>query len=102
MHSNVESDSPHLSTGIEPSAVIIVSDADFLSDEVWLEDKNLGGKLLKVPFSNNGDLVVNMLEQLVGTSSMMGLRGKGTLQRRFWLLEKLEQEERKYRKKKTN
>ena len=99
MHSNAESDSPHLSTGIEPSAVIIVSDADFLSDEVWLEDKNLGGKLLKVPFSNNGDLVVNMLEQLVGTSSMMGLRGKGTLQRRFGLLEKLEQEaEVKYRK----
>ena len=40
-----------------------------------------------------------MLEQLVGTSSMMGLRGKGTLQRRFGLLEKLEREaEVKYRK----
>ena len=38
MHSNV-SDLPHLHW-IEPSAVIIVSDADFLSDEVWLEDKN--------------------------------------------------------------
>jgi hypothetical protein len=43
---------------------------------------------------------VNALEQLVGTSSMIGLRGKGTLKRRFTLLEKLEQEaEIKYRKK---
>ena len=43
---------------------------------------------------------MNALEQLVGTSSMIGLRGKGTLKRRFTLLEKLEQEaEIKYRKK---
>ena len=42
---------------------------------------------------------MNALEQLVGTSSMIGLRGKGTLKRRFTLLEKLEQEaEIKYRK----
>ena len=43
---------------------------------------------------------MNALEQLVGTSSMIGLRGKGTLKRRFTLLEKMEQEaEIKYRKK---
>ena len=65
-----------------------------------MENKNLGGQTLKVPLANNGNLVVNALEQLVGTSSMIGLRGKGTLKRRFTLLEKLEQEaEIKYRKK---
>ena len=43
---------------------------------------------------------MNALEQLVGTSSMIGLRGKGTLKRRFTLLDKLEKEaEIKYRKK---
>ena len=63
-------------------------------------NKNLGGQTLKVPLANNGNLVVNALEQLVGTSSMIGLRGKGTLKRRFTLLDKLEQEaEIKYRKK---
>ena len=65
-----------------------------------MENKNLGGQTLKVPLANNGNLVVNALEQLVGTSSMIGLRGKGTLKRRFTLLDKLEKEaEIKYRKK---
>ena len=99
---NVDSDNnmPHLNDSVKPSAVVLVADADLLADEAWLENKNLGGQTLKVPLANNGNLVVNALEQLVGTSSMIGLRGKGTLKRRFTLLEKLEQEaEIKYRKK---
>ena len=97
---NGENNLLHLNNSAEPTAVVIVADADLLADEAWLENKNLGGQILKVPFANNGNLVVNALEQLVGTSSMIGLRGKGTLKRRFTLLEKLEQEaEIKYRKK---
>ncbi len=97
---NGENNLLHLNNSAEPTAVVIVADADLLADEVWLENKNIGGQILKVPFANNGNLVVNALEQLVGTSSMIGLRGKGTLKRRFTLLEKMEQEaEIKYRKK---
>ena len=97
---NSENNLPHLNDSVQPSAVLLVADADLLADEAWLENKNLGGQTLKVPLANNGNLVVNALEQLVGTSSMIGLRGKGTLKRRFTLLEKLEQEaEIKYRKK---
>ena len=97
---NGENNLLHLKNSAEPTAVVIVADADLLADEAWLENKNIGGQILKVPFANNGNLVVNALEQLVGTSSMIGLRGKGTLKRRFTLLEKMEQEaEIKYRKK---
>ena len=97
---NGENNLLHLNNSAEPTAVVIVADADLLADEAWLENKNIGGQILKVPFANNGNLVVNALEQLVGTSSMIGLRGKGTLKRRFTLLEKMEQEaEIKYRKK---
>jgi len=97
---NSENNLPHLNDSVKPTAVVLVADADLLADEAWLENKNLGGQTLKVPLANNGNLVVNALEQLVGTSSMIGLRGKGTLKRRFTLLDKLEQEaEIKYRKK---
>ena len=76
---NVDSDNnmPHLNDSVKPSAVVLVADADLLADEAWLENKNLGGQTLKVPLANNGNLVVNALEQLVGTSSMIGLGEKG-------------------------
>ena len=97
---NGENNLLHLNNSAEPTAVVIVADADLLADEAWLENKNIGGRILKFPFANNGNLVVNALEQLVGTSSMIGLRGKGTLKRRFTLLEEMEQKaEIKYRKK---
>ena len=82
------------------AAIIIVSDADFLSDTTWIETKNLGGQELKIPFSNNGDLVLNALDQLTGSSAMMGLRGRGVSKRRFEIIDNMEREaEKKYRSK---
>ncbi|MBH69138.1 MAG: hypothetical protein CMM58_12340 [Rhodospirillaceae bacterium] len=78
--------------------VLLVADADFLSDIAWVETKILAGKTLKVPFSNNGDLVISALEYLSGGGTMIGLRGKGISKRRFLMIEEMEQTaELKYR-----
>jgi ABC-type uncharacterized transport system involved in gliding motility auxiliary subunit len=90
----------HRANTEKSAAIIIVSDTDFLSDSTWAETKNLGGQALKVPFSNNGDLVLNALDQLTGSSAMMGLRGRGVSKRRFEIIDNMEREaEQKYRSK---
>jgi ABC-type uncharacterized transport system involved in gliding motility auxiliary subunit len=77
-----------------------VADSDFLSDETWVEKKEIGGKPLQVPFSNNGDLVVNALDQLTGSNAMIDLRGRGISKRRFQVIDNMEREaERNYRSK---
>ena len=71
-----------------------------MSDPTWIETSDIGGQKLKVPFSNNGDLVLNALDYLTGSSAMMGLRGRGILKRRFDIIDNMESEaEKNYRSK---
>ena len=90
----------HKEKSEKSATIIIVSDSDFLSDPTWIETSDIGGQKLKVPFSNNGDLVLNALDYLTGSSAMMGLRGRGILKRRFDIIDNMESEaEKNYRSK---
>ena len=90
----------HIEKSAKSAAIIIVADSDFLSDPTWIETSNIGGQELKVPFSNNGDLVLNALDYLTGSSAMMGLRGRGISKRRFDIIDNMESEaEKNYRSK---
>jgi ABC-type uncharacterized transport system involved in gliding motility auxiliary subunit len=90
----------HKEKSAKSATIIIVADSDFLSDRTWIETSNIGGQELKVPFSNNGDLVLNALDSLTGSSAMMGLRGRGISKRRFDIIDNMESEaEKNYRSK---
>lgn len=83
-----------------PLALILAADTDMLADVNWVEMQNLGGQGMAVPFANNGDFVVNALDQLSGSDAMIGLRGRGIADRRFVVLEAMAQQaEQRYRAK---
>lgn len=80
--------------------IMLVADADLLSDRNWIEEQALFGNRFEVPIANNGDLVINALENLSGTEGLIALRGKGVTNRPFTVIASMEREaEQKFRAK---
>ncbi|GAB6052412.1 GldG family protein [Magnetospira thiophila] len=80
-------DSLHLPRSASPINVMVFSDSDMLQDRFWVRIEERAGQRLMVPFSNNGDLVINALENLSGGSALAGLRARGRSERPFKLVE---------------
>ena len=48
----------------EPINVIVVADADLLEDRFWAQVQNFFGQRIAMPIANNGDFVINALDNL--------------------------------------
>jgi ABC-type uncharacterized transport system involved in gliding motility auxiliary subunit len=82
-------DKPHLAAAENPINVVIVGDADLLSDRLWVRTQDFFGQRLANAFANNGDFVVNSLDNLLGSSDLIGIRGRATFTRPFTRVEDL-------------
>ena len=69
----------HLMESTEAINIIVVADADMLSDPAWLRGQ--GGT--STPVAQNGDFFINALDNLAGTSDLISLRGRGLAARPF-------------------
>ncbi len=93
---------PHLAQSKSDVGIIVVADTDMLHEQFWMETRQLLGQTLNVPFANNGDLVVNSLENLSGGTALMSLRGRGEAFRPFTLVNAIRRDaELQYRTKET-
>jgi len=90
---------PALTESTAPGAVILVGDADMVHDQCsGRKQRSWGGGEVLVPFTDNWNLVQNLIEQLSGDSNLISLRCRGALRRPFTLIrEKRAQAEEKYR-----
>ena len=81
----------HLTSGTLNA--IVVSDVDFLHDSLWVRDLGrLGAQRLVTYFGDNGNFVVNALDNLAGSTDLISLRGRGGSRRPFTLVQELERE----------
>jgi ABC-type uncharacterized transport system involved in gliding motility auxiliary subunit len=80
---------PHLAASENPINVVIVADSDFLSDRLWVQTQNFFGQPMAHAFANNGDFVVNSLDNLLGSSDLIGIRGRATFSRPFTRVQEL-------------
>ncbi|MCC7257284.1 MAG: Gldg family protein [Gammaproteobacteria bacterium] len=80
---------PHLAEAAGPVNVVLVADADFLSDRLWVQTQNFFGQRLSNAFANNGDFVVNALDNLLGSSDLIGIRGRAAFTRPFTRVQEL-------------
>lgn len=80
---------PHLAKSQAPVNVILVADSDFLQEHFWVRVQDFFGQRVALPFANNGDFVVNALENLAGSGDLITLRSRGTAQRPFTKVEEL-------------
>jgi len=81
-----------LTKNAKPVNVILVGDADMLMDRTWIQRRNVLGSEVAQAFANNGDFVVNAVEQMVGGVLLADLRGRGVSWRPFELIQQIEQE----------
>ncbi len=69
--------------------LIIVADTDLLTDRFWVQSSNFFGETVLQPFANNGDFVINAVDNLGGNSALLTIRGRGQYQRPFDVVEQL-------------
>ena len=90
----------HLAQSASPANLIVVADVDMLHERFWAEIRQLLGQQLFVPFANNADFVVNALDNLGGSDTLIALRGRAPSARPFTKVRNIRQAaERKYRAK---
>jgi gliding motility-associatede transport system auxiliary component len=79
---------------------IVVADADLLNDQFWVEVRDFLGQQVAIPNASNAAFVVNALDNLSGSESLIALRGRGAEDRPFKLVNELRRDaERRYREK---
>ena len=76
----------------EEANILVFADADFLADRLWVQVQNFFGRQLVSAFANNGDLVINAVENLSGSSDLISIRGRATSQRPFLKVQELERQ----------
>ena len=72
--------------------VILVSDTDILADHFWIRPQNMFGVDVPQPIANNGDFVINSVENLSGNTDLISLRGRGKYSRPFEKVEAIRKE----------
>jgi ABC-type uncharacterized transport system involved in gliding motility auxiliary subunit len=80
--------SAHLAS-TENASLVLVADVDLLSDRLWVQTQNFLGQRLMTAFANNGDFVINALDNLSGSAALIGLRSRATYTRPFTTVEEL-------------
>ena len=58
-----------------------------LHDQFWLRKRNMMGQQMIVPIAANADFVINALDNLSGSSDLIGLRSRGKSTRPFVVVE---------------
>jgi ABC-type uncharacterized transport system involved in gliding motility auxiliary subunit len=89
---NKDGAAPTIKKSVKPANVILVGDADMLMDRNWVQVRNLLGQQIPQAFANNGDFVINAIEQMAGGAALADLRGRGVSWRPFDMIEKMRAE----------
>ncbi len=73
----------------ENGNIVLVGDVDMLSDRLWVQVQNFLGQRVMTAFANNGDFVINALDNLAGSADLIGLRSRATYTRSFTTVDDL-------------
>jgi ABC-type uncharacterized transport system involved in gliding motility auxiliary subunit len=65
-------------------AVVVIADVDFITDQFAYRNTFFG---IKVALGNNGDLLLNAIDDLGGSGDLIGLRSRGNFRRLFTVVE---------------
>ncbi|MBT8132286.1 MAG: Gldg family protein, partial [Gammaproteobacteria bacterium] len=82
----------HIASSVEPINVIVVADVDMLADQFWAQVRSFFGQRIVTAWAGNGDFVINALDNLSGSSDLIGIRSRATYRRPFDKVEALERQ----------
>ncbi len=67
-------------------AVVVIADADFLTDRMAYQRTPFG----LIPVADNGAMVLNVLDDISGSSNLVSIRSRGNFRRPFTLVDDIE------------
>jgi ABC-type uncharacterized transport system involved in gliding motility auxiliary subunit len=73
----------HLTSSSDVVNIVVFADTDILSDRLWVQVAQFLGQRIPQPFANNGDLVINALDNLSGGADLASIRSRGRYSRPF-------------------
>ena len=73
----------HIAQTSEETNLLVVADTDLLSDRMWVQVQEFFGQQILNSWANNGDLLINSLDNLVGSTDLISIRGRETSARPF-------------------
>jgi ABC-type uncharacterized transport system involved in gliding motility auxiliary subunit len=78
-----------LKESAKPLNLVVFADTDMLTDYLWVHAQNVFGQRVEQVFANNGDLVLNALDNLAGSADLISVRGRASFARPFDRVERL-------------
>jgi len=69
--------------------VVLFADTDILTDRLWVQKQNFLGQAVVNSFSDNGTLVANLADQLLGSSDLISIRARSSTASPFSTVEAL-------------
>jgi ABC-type uncharacterized transport system involved in gliding motility auxiliary subunit len=78
-----------LKESTKPLNLAVFADTDMLSDFLWVHTQDFFGQQVAQAWASNGDLVLNTLDNLSGSSDLISVRGRATFTRPFIRVEAL-------------
>ena len=85
-------DDGHLTESAADVNIVLFADTDLLNDRLWVQVQNFFGQRLYDAFANNGDLVINAVDNLIGSSDLIAVRTRATSARPFTTVELLKRQ----------
>jgi ABC-type uncharacterized transport system involved in gliding motility auxiliary subunit len=79
----------HLAESVAEVQMIVVADTDLLTDRLWVQVTPFFGQRIMNAFANNGDFVVNAVDNMTGSSALISVRGRAVSSRPFTTVENL-------------
>ena len=72
-----------LKASVKPLHLVVFADADMLSNYLWVRQMSVFGQQLNEAMAENGNLVLNALDNLAGSGDLISVRGKAGFTRPF-------------------
>jgi ABC-type uncharacterized transport system involved in gliding motility auxiliary subunit len=82
----------HIAATTGQANMIVVADTDMLTDRMWVQVQNFFGQRIQTAFAGNGAMALNAVENMTGSSDLIGVRSRGTFSRPFDRVEELRRE----------
>ena len=82
----------HLAESKGDVNIVLFADTDMLNDRLWVQVQNFFGQRIYNAFANNGDFVINAVDNLIGSSDLIAVRTRATSARPFTTVETLKRQ----------
>lgn len=64
----------HLAESKDSANVVLIADTDLLGDRMWVQVQQFFGQRVINAFANNGDFVINAVDNLIGSGDLISVR----------------------------